>query len=54
MNHKEFKKELCEDDKIKKAFEDASNNPLYILERKLKELRIKNGLTVSEFKKLIK
>lgn len=53
MNSKEFKKELFKDKKIKKAFIDLRKDKYYILSRKLKELRIKNELTISEFKKLI-
>lgn len=53
MTSKELKKQLLKETNIKKAFINSSKDKNYILSRKLKELRIKNGLTVGEFKKLI-
>lgn len=53
MDSKKFKKELLKDNKLRDAFDTLNKDKNYILSRKLKELRIKNGLTITQFRKLI-
>ena len=53
MNSKNFKKLLMKSPRIKKAFDDAEKDKTYQLTRRIKELRIKNGLTKEEFINLV-